>query len=126
MLAQRSSNTFFFSEQSVSLIQSKIFAMLSSEEIIKFLKDNQPYLKQNFFVTEIGLFGSFARNEQEENSDIDFLVEFAPNTPNLYDKELDLKVFLGNHFNRKVDICSKKWIKPIFRPMVLNDVRYAY
>lgn len=100
--------------------------MLSSEDIIKFLKDNQLYLKQNFFVTEIGLFGSFARNEQVENSDIDFLVEFAPGTPNLYDKELNLKAFLESHFNRKVDICSKKWIKPIFRPMVLNDVRYAY
>jgi predicted nucleotidyltransferase len=100
--------------------------MLSSEDIIKFLKDNQLYLKQNFFVIEIGLFGSFARNEQKENSDIDILVEFAPGTPDLYDKELQLKAYLGNHFNRKVDICSKKWIKPIFRPMVLNDVRYAY
>jgi predicted nucleotidyltransferase len=55
--------------------------MLSSEEIIKFLKDNQSYLKEKFFVTELGLFGSFARNEQKENSDIDILVEFAPNTP---------------------------------------------
>jgi len=100
--------------------------MLSSEDIIKFLKDNQPYLKQNYFVTEIGLFGSFARNEQKENSDIDILVEFAHGTANLYDKEQQLKDYLGNHFNRKVDICSKKWIKPIFRPMVLNDVQYAY
>lgn len=74
--------------------------MLSSEEIIKFLKDNQLYLNQNFSVNEIGLFGSFARNEQKENSDIDILVEFAPNTPHLYDKELQLKAYLGSHFNR--------------------------
>lgn len=100
--------------------------MLSSEEIIQFLKENQSYLQQNYFVTEIGLFGSFARNEQNENSDIDILVEFAPGTSDLYDKEQQLKLFLSNHFNRKVDICSKKWIKPIFKPMVLNDVRHAY
>jgi len=80
--------------------------MLSSEDIIKFLKDNQPYLKQNFLVTEIGLFGSYARNEQKENSDIDILVEFAPGSPNLYDKEQQLKAYLGSHFNCKVDICS--------------------
>ncbi|HPR86053.1 MAG TPA: nucleotidyltransferase family protein [Prolixibacteraceae bacterium] len=90
------------------------------------MKENQSYLRQNYFVTEISLFGSFARNDQNTDSDIDILVEFAPGTSGLYDKEEQLKSFLANHFNRKVDICSKKWIKPIFKPMVLNDVRYAY
>jgi uncharacterized protein len=100
--------------------------MLSSEEIINFLKEDQSYLKQKFFVSEIGVFGSFARNEQNEDSDIDFLVEFIPGTSDLYDKELQLKDYLGKRFNRRIDICSKRWIKPIFKPLVLNDVRYAY
>lgn len=100
--------------------------MLSSEEIIKFLKENQPYLRNKFSVIEIGLFGSFARDEQNENSDIDILVVFSQGTIDLYDKEQKLKEYLTNHFNRKVDICTKKWIKPIFKPMVLNDVLYAY
>jgi predicted nucleotidyltransferase len=100
--------------------------MLSSEEIIKFLKENQPYLRNKFSVIEIGLFGSFARDEQNENSDIDILVVFSQGTIDLYDKEQKLKEYLTNHFNRKVDICTKKWIKPLFKPMVLNDVLYAY
>jgi uncharacterized protein len=100
--------------------------MLSSQEIIRFLKDNQSYLRQKFYVTEIGLFGSFARNEQKEYSDIDILVVFDPDTPDLYEKEQQLRAYLESHFSRKVDICSKKWIKPIFKPMVLNDVLYAY
>jgi predicted nucleotidyltransferase len=100
--------------------------MLTSEEIINFIKENQAIIKQRFWVSEIGLFGSFARNEQNETSDIDILVEFAPGTSNLYEKEIELKKFIETRFNRKVDICSKKWIKPVFKPMVLNDVRYAY
>jgi len=67
------------------------------------------------------LFGSFARNEQTAKSDIDILVVFEPNTPNLLDVEQELKEYLKKHFDREIDICSKKWIKPIFKPLVLKD-----
>ena len=99
--------------------------MLSSNEIIQFLKENKSYLSEHFHCSEIGLFGSFARNEQTEQSDIDILVVFEPETTNLYDVELELKQFLEKSFHREVDICSKKWIKPIFRPMVLKEAIYA-
>lgn len=99
--------------------------MLSSNEIVLFLKENKPYLGEHFHCAEIGLFGSFARNEQTEDSDIDILVVFEPGTPNLYDVELELKEYLKLCFNREIDICSKKWIKPIFRPLVLKEAIYA-
>ncbi len=98
---------------------------MASDEIILFLKENKTYLKQHFHCLEIGLFGSFARNEQTDKSDIDILVVFEPNTPNLFDLELELKDYLKKHFNREIDICSRKWIKPIFKPLVLKDVLYA-
>ena len=99
--------------------------MLTSTEIIKFLKKNKPYLRKHFHCSEIGLFGSFARNEQTEQSDIDILVVFESETPDLYHVELNLKEYLQTKFNREVDICSKKWIKPIFKSLVLNDAIYA-
>lgn len=99
--------------------------MLSSYEIIQFLKKNKSYFRQHFHCSEIGLFGSFARNEQTEVSDIDILVVFEPETANLYDVELELKQYLENSFHREVDICSKKWIKPVFRPLVLKEAIYA-
>ena len=99
--------------------------MLTSTEIIKFLKKNKPYLRKHFHCSEIGLFGSFARNEQTEQSDIDILVVFESETPDLYHVELNLKEYLQKEFNREVDICSKKWIKPIFKSLVLNDAIYA-
>jgi predicted nucleotidyltransferase len=71
------------------------------------------------------LFGSFARNEQTDESDIDILVVFEPGTQNLYEVELELKAYLKKRFDREIDICSKKWIKPIFQPMVLKEAIYA-
>ena len=99
--------------------------MLSSNDIINSLVENKVYLKEHFHCTEIGLFGSFARNEQTDNSDIDILVEFEPGTPNLYEVETELKEYLKKCFNREVDICSKKWIRPIFKLPVLKEAIYA-
>ena len=99
--------------------------MLASNEIIQLLRENKSYISTHFHCTEIGLFGSYARNEQTEESDIDILVVYEPETPNLYDVELELKQYLEKCFNRKVDICSKKWIKPIFKPLVLKEAIYA-
>jgi len=39
--------------------------------------------------------------------------------------ELELKEYLKKSFNREIDICTKKWIKPIFRPLVLKEAIYA-
>ena len=99
--------------------------MLESNEIIQFLKKNKSFIRKHFYCSEIGLFGSFARNEQTEKSDIDILVAFEPETPNLYQVELELKEYLQSSFKRDIDICSKKWIKPIFKPLVLEDAIYA-
>ena len=99
--------------------------MLSSNEIIGFLSKNKSYLKNQFSCIEIGIFGSFARNEQTLESDIDILVVFEPGTSDLYAKEMELKEFLKKSFNREIDICAKKWIKPIFKNMVLGETIYA-
>lgn len=99
--------------------------MLSTEEILLFLKANKPYMLKKFHCSEIGLFGSFARNEQSEISDIDILVQFKKDAPDLYNLELELKEYLKKQFNREVDVCSKKWIKPIFKPLILKEAIYA-
>jgi uncharacterized protein len=99
--------------------------MLSASEILLFLRKNKQLLKDQYHCKEIGLFGSFSRNEQTENSDIDILIVFDEGTPDLYKIENDLKSFLSDHFNRNVVICAKKWINPIFMPLVLSEAIYA-
>jgi predicted nucleotidyltransferase len=99
--------------------------MLSSDDIIRSLTENRSYLRKQFHCAEIGLFGSFSRNEQTDKSDIDILVVFEEGTPNLYEVERELREYLKKCFNREVDICSKKWLKPVFKPLVLNEAIYA-
>jgi uncharacterized protein len=99
--------------------------MLTTNEIVSFLRENKSLLRKKFHCMEIGLFGSFARNEQTEESDIDFLVVFEPDIPDLLTVEIDLKNFLEMKFHRSADICTKKWINPIFKHLVLDEAIYA-
>ena len=52
--------------------------MITKEEILKVLAKNEPELQKRFKVSKMALFGSYARGDQQENSDVDILVEVDP------------------------------------------------
>ena len=79
----------------------------------------------NCDITKLGLFGSYARDEQNENSDIDLLIEFAPDTELLYEKKEEIKKAIRSEFRREVNLCREKYIKPYFRQQILNSVIYV-
>jgi len=99
--------------------------MITGDDINLFLLQNKAFFYEQFNLTKIGYFGSYARGEQNETSDIDIIVEFKENTSDLYDKKLKLKEFIQTSFNTKVDICREKAIKPIFRELILSDAIYV-
>jgi predicted nucleotidyltransferase len=90
------------------------------EKILKMLKELKPELKAKFKVKEIGLFGSFVREEQSQTSDIDILVEFE--TPIGLFKFLELEEYLEAQLGRKVDLVSKKALKPRIGRYILQEV----
>jgi hypothetical protein len=77
-------------------------------------------------VRELALFGSAARDAMSSESDIDLLVEFQPNAPvDLVDHAslmLDLERLVG----RKVDLVSKRGLKPRIRESILRQARPLY
>jgi len=96
--------------------------MMSQKDIENKLKALKPILSTKFFVDKIGYFGSFARNEQTESSDIDIIVSF--------DKPLgwaffDLQELLETELDRKVDLVSIKALKEQLRDIILKEVRYV-
>jgi uncharacterized protein len=99
--------------------------MLDQNEIITFLSDQLPNLKAEYKISKIGIFGSFARNEQDDKSDIDILIEFKPGTMNIYEKKSKLKQSLINYFKRDVDLCREKYIKPHVKEYLKNEVIYV-
>ncbi len=99
--------------------------MLNKETILNFLKTHLPELQENYHIASIGLIGSFARDEQTEQSDIDFIIEFKPGTDKIYDLKLDLRQFLKDNLNRDVDICRKKYIKPYVKEHLEKEAIYV-
>jgi predicted nucleotidyltransferase len=69
------------------------------QDIIKYLRDNKDYLR-NLKIKKIGLFGSYARDEQTELSDIDLFIEAPPDI----EKICKIEDFISARFNKKVDI----------------------
>ena len=74
-------------------------------------------------VQRIGVFGSFARGEECEESDIDILIEFEEGG-RTFDTYMDLKFFLEDLFGRRVDLVDRDTIKPALAPHILRSVRY--
>ena len=99
--------------------------MLARAEIMAYLQDNKMVFQHQFGIRKIGLFGSYARNEQSDQSDIDILIEMTPGTEDIFDKRLQLKELLMLHFEKNVDICHEKAVRPIFRDLVFKDAIYA-
>ena len=95
---------------------------MDRNEIEGLLSKHKPILRENYFVSRIGLFGSYARDEQTEQSDIDILVDF--DGPIAFEF-LDLKDYLERLFAKKVDLVTIRSLKPYVKNDVLNEVRYA-
>lgn len=99
--------------------------MLGKNEILHILKEQKPFLREKFHVKEIGLFGSFARNEATGYSDIDFLIELFPYTENYIETKEALRAYLSELFGRKVDLANPRSLKPHFKDRILKQAIYA-
>ena len=96
--------------------------MLSKEEILTKLKELKPTLSKDYAVKEIGLFGSFSEEKNDEKSDIDILIELEKP---IGWKFFTLEIYLEKIFNRKIDLVTKNALKEQIRQDILNQVNYV-
>lgn len=95
---------------------------IDKTNILNYLKEHYSEFKSKYNVEQIGLFGSYARDEATENSDIDIFVKMKPS---LFDM-VAIKEQIENDLDKKVDIIREhKNIKPIFLKMIQKDLIYA-
>ena len=92
--------------------------------ILTYLKQVKPYYERKGFIIE-GLFGSYARNEATEESDIDILIEIDKKTTDIYAKKRSLKEDLENYFHKKVDLARKKYLTPLAKDAIKDDLIYV-
>jgi hypothetical protein len=90
-------------------------------DVLKTLEAQAPTLRQ-LGVHRLGLFGSIARDEAGPVSDLDFVVELDVRT---FDRYMDLKLFLEELFECRVDLVLDHSIKPRLRSAILRETVYA-
>jgi len=99
--------------------------MDTKKDILDFLKQNRMYLSNNYHISKIALFGSFAKNRQNSDSDVDILIDIKDDTKNIHELKISLKKYLSNAFDRKVDLAREKYLKPYAKKHILKDAIYV-
>lgn len=77
-------------------------------------------LQEQFKVIEMGIFGSYVRNEQRKKSDLDILVEFEK-PPSLF-KFIELEDYLKNILGISVDLVRKKALREELKDIILREI----
>lgn len=90
-------------------------------QTLQILEDNLDRIKA-FGVKQLGIFGSVARGEETEKSDIDVLVDLERET---FDNYMGLLFYLEDLFGKKVDLAIKNSLKPRIRDRILAETVYV-
>ncbi len=96
--------------------------MYTLESILEKLRQYKPELERKYPVTQIGVFGSYARREETGNSDIDIAVEID-GTMGLNFVEMADEI--ESLFGIKTDVIPKRSIKPEYLRQIEKDIVYA-
>jgi len=95
---------------------------MTRNDIIQIIRRNNDFLARHG-VKRLGLFGSFVRDEQREDSDVDLIVEFGDGQKT-YDNFIEVCYFLEDLVGRKVDLLTLESLSPYIRPHIEKEVRY--
>ena len=102
------------------MVMTKSVAVMDMDRIRVVLARHKQELRERFKVKDIGVFGSYVKGRQRKKSDIDVLVEFEEPV-GLFDF-IALKEYLASLLGVKVDLVSKKALKPRIGERILKEV----
>jgi predicted nucleotidyltransferase len=97
--------------------------LLRNTDILSFLVQHKNELRR-YNIKRIGLFGSYARNNASENSDIDFLVEYQQGKKSL-SNFLELIDFLELSFHKDVELVTKESVSKHIFPYIEKEIQYV-
>ena len=106
----------------LSVYNSDMDTLTSFDHVRSTLKDHIPAIRRLFGVSGIGIFGSFARNDFDNDSDVDLLVDFLPDTRIGFFEFLQLEEHLSNLIGRPVDLVTRNALKPHIGKHILEDL----
>jgi len=98
---------------------------LRKEDILEYLNSRMRDYRDKYRVRKMALIGSFARDEQDEQSDIDILVDIEEGTPDIFGVKRAMREELEQRFGRKVEIASERYLRPYYRTEILEEAVYV-
>lgn len=98
-------------------------AVETKESVFFILQKHQEQIKA-LGVRRLGLFGSFARGQQDESSDVDVLVEFIPGKKG-FDNFIQLAFLLEELLERRVELITPESLSPYIGPHILREIEYV-
>lgn len=96
---------------------------LNKQIILQFIRHNRDDIK-SFGVARIGLFGSFVRNEQQPDSDIDLLVEYEAGKAS-FKNLMHLAFFFEDSFHRKIELMTPTSLSDRLKQYVAQEIEYV-
>lgn len=97
--------------------------MTQFDKTKQLLAEQRSVLQSKYAVKKLGIFGSVARGDQEKDSDLDVLVEFSQ--PISLFQFLELEEQLSLVTGRRVDLVSKRALKPAIKKAILAETIYV-
>lgn len=95
----------------------------TKEKVLSLIVRHQHRIKA-LGVKKLGMFGSFVREEQGAESDVDLLVEFEQGKKT-YDNFIQLSFFLEDLFKRRVELVTPESLSPYIGPHIMNEIEYV-
>jgi predicted nucleotidyltransferase len=95
----------------------------TKKDVLSIIQKNQDKIK-SFGVKKLGLFGSFVRDEQNIESDVDLLVEFERGRKT-FDNFIQLSFFLEDLLELSVELVTTESLSPYIRPHIIKEVEYV-
>jgi predicted nucleotidyltransferase len=97
--------------------------MRNTSEILDQLRGMRPELSEQYHVRTIGIFGSYSRKHQTEQSDLDLVVEF--DQPIGMMAFVHLKDLISDHLGIRVDLVTPEGLHPLIRDQIMHEVVYV-
>ncbi len=98
-------------------------SVTTKDSVLTLIKTQHDQIR-NYGVKRLGLFGSFVREEQNDKSDVDLLVEFEPDKKT-FKNFMHLCFYLEELFQREVELVTPESLSPYIGPHILREVEYA-
>jgi uncharacterized protein len=95
----------------------------SKTDLLALIVNHRKQLRE-LGVRRFGVFGSFVREQQSGDSDVDVVVEFEPGLKT-FDNFINLAFYLETLFGRRVDLLTPESLSPYIGPRILAEVEYV-